>query len=1323
MNADPGKAIRAALLTAKRARGGPMPGANIQRTEPPELTSPPVGTKPEQNPDLFDYSRLSERPNVPQFDLPRNEPARGVPERVQDLLKSRTVQRKMLEHIHAGLGTAGAGWYNTEPLLEDFNRHLGKSKGPAAHSDFMHFVAASSPREKVPENVKKASLLYHSHVSGKGGMPAKGEQAPGEEYYPGLPLHLLNAKRYIEGAWDPRVNAKPISFAQNLSGNWKPGTIDTHAFRLPAILAQDPRFLDTAYEPTIKGPDGKPMKAPKRNIMAEVMSGQLAMKDVLPGMWQSKPNNNEYKAMEDYYKKLAAKAGVSTAQTQAGAWVGGGEKTGLASDPNKTFLHFLQDRVYKTAKETGVDPQTVLKDVITGKIPLRADGGMVDQALAITRADGGTVSPPQTPAAPFRKLNNLGFYSQAAETARALPQAKGTPQQMLSAMKGVKPEELANSGAEQAFAGQKSVHKNELANQFENAMPDIQETEHSDMTGQPTQYSAYTVPGGRNYREILMHLPASIEANAKKAAADAQLQTAMWALIEHQRQMSPNVYPENDATFRRLRREVGDAEHEQKQAAATGHDYYHDHWPDTPNVLAHLRLSDRLVDPEKARRDPDKGYALHMEELQSDWGQEGRKWSIRDPNFDLDAAQRKLAELRDRAPDIYDREGRAQRDALRTQLMAQENAVPHGPFITSTNGWTDLGLKRALLEAAHGDYDQLAWSPDKEHDKIYPGRAKASGEGDSPKGFYDKIVPIRMKEILKKLGHEAQIKQLEITHQPRHGQNASRETMKTMLHSIDMTPELKEKIKKGLPAYAAGGTVGSNTGVQYDTRQDGPFWRVARRLPAAQPGSAEGSAPEIRGPGGTPVGGGAGPLGHGGTQPPADARLAQLQEIADRHAAAHGNGPVADAGNSSSSLHKQSAIGRVFQLAATDHPGYKKAVFDAYLRHHPDLLRQSGARNYDELRAAAYDRLGHEVKSQFDDLPIEMAFHKHGEGNYASSPEMRHDVLQNGHLNVFQGGERHDFLHHIDPRTRLNENEMFRAIHDAYGHALHGSGFGAKGEERAWNAHRQMFSSLAVPAMSAETRGQNSFVNYTPINAQLLAEKHQHEAEMARAKRWNDTATYEKHDKLKKEAMDRWQYAPQKAVLLPPEMNDPKYEGGVPDYLQHLIKPGPGEGISSPITHFSHEPGLTELDPARYGTGIPGDERSRVMKRPGGVKERVYGYLGTPSSVKPEPGLGPNASTGKAHGLYDLSADPLRLALLAQELNRNSPLGNFNPGVVNQGQAMNDTERMAKEHGFSGVANPNAAYPMAALFNKTPVTPVKQDDTMQRALRLTAPGP
>jgi len=63
-------------------------------------------------------------------------------------------------------------------------------------------------------------------------------------------------------------------------------------------------------------------------------------------------------------------------------------------------------------------------------------------------------------------------------------------------------------------------------------------------------------------------------------------------------------------------------------------------------------------------------------------------------------------------------------------------------------------------------------------------------------------------------------------------------------------------------------------------------------------------------------------------------------------------------------------------------------------------------------------------------------------------------------------------------------NDIFRAVHDAMGHGLEGSGFRARGEENAWQAHVQLYFGGAVAAMTSETRGQNSWLNYGPYGEQ-----------------------------------------------------------------------------------------------------------------------------------------------------------------------------------------------------------------------------------------------
>ena len=240
-----------------------------------------------------------------------------------------------------------------------------------------------------------------------------------------------------------------------------------------------------------------------------------------------------------------------------------------------------------------------------------------------------------------------------------------------------------------------------------------------------------------------------------------------------------------------------------------------------------------------------------------------------------------------------------------------------------------------------------------------------------------------------------------------------------------------------------------------------------------------------------------------------------------------------------SSLRKQSAIGIAFEHALTGDPAYKQAIFEAYKHAMPEHVRASGARDYDELVDHAYRQLGHETSQQFDALPLRMSFHKNGEGDYENSPHMLADLHGNRHLFVFQGGEKHQHLGETDPRTGLTGNEKFRAVHDAFGHGVEGTTFGPKGEEKAWGVHAQMYSPLARAAATSETRGQNSFVNYTPLNAKLkgkVAEIERHIGETQRD--WRNPNPEEDIRKLqaqKASLMRQWQYAPQRSLLLPPE--------------------------------------------------------------------------------------------------------------------------------------------------------------------------------------------
>lgn len=121
----------------------------------------------------------------------------------------------------------------------------------------------------------------------------------------------------------------------------------------------------------------------------------------------------------------------------------------------------------------------------------------------------------------------------------------------------------------------------------------------------------------------------------------------------------------------------------------------------------------------------------------------------------------------------------------------------------------------------------------------------------------------------------------------------------------------------------------------------------------------------------------------------------------------------------------------------------------------------------------SYTALIKEINQQFEHLPIKVEPWQQEGQPYKNSREMMHDVIDNNHMWVFYGGDPH-------PMLTPEENYRFRAIHDYYTHAAHGFEFGPRGEENAWMAHRQMFTPQAIPALTNETRAQNSWVNFGP---------------------------------------------------------------------------------------------------------------------------------------------------------------------------------------------------------------------------------------------------
>jgi polyhydroxyalkanoate synthesis regulator phasin len=267
--------------------------------------------------------------------------------------------------------------------------------------------------------------------------------------------------------------------------------------------------------------------------------------------------------------------------------------------------------------------------------------------------------------------------------------------------------------------------------------------------GGATKFSQYQLPGGTNYREVLVTLPpikpqGILPGPAYDALIAALKETGsrfpntdfdairQWYASEELRSatgLSSTQQLRKEAAIRAMAR-LRDAgrgqllddysksfEVEKQFANARDKQFRSTHF-DEPNILVHLRLNDRT--------DADGKKVLFIEEMQSDWGQQGKKKGfagrpIEELKADAaqaerdaivaeqafyankdDAKQKELGIAMDAA---WDKSARA--------LKAVNEAagkLPPAPFVTSTNSWVELGLKQAIRMAVEGGYDRIAWA-------------------------------------------------------------------------------------------------------------------------------------------------------------------------------------------------------------------------------------------------------------------------------------------------------------------------------------------------------------------------------------------------------------------------------------------------------------------------------------------------------------------------------------------------------------------------------------------------------------------------------------
>jgi len=468
--------------------------------------------------------------------------------------------------------------------------------------------------------------------------------------------------------------------------------------------------------------------------------------------------------------------------------------------------------------------------------------------------------------------------------------------------RGVKPDEIKWSGFDDAFQGQKSVGKHEVGAHFDaNARDNYDETvkdnRFSDMDIQQLADKVVQNPEllkGHPEEEYLLANMETIKHGAgpntapgrlKVLQSDSLMNNFRRELIDlkekHRTQYDDSAYLVPDENKTNYREVIVQHQPEREVFHARNH------WNE-PNPLFHVRMADTMSEsptkpapnyivfdngtnrklgwhdsPENAQKQIDgfdenkfgipknrlsfyrsqgKGApqkTLHVEEIQSDWGQKGRQRGFTDrPDADMwrdveekhNELNRIQANNRKDLVDLWKSRSEGQShfgdetyDRLLNSLTHQEiadslgedtgkehkqaeqaladaqrvyaHSTPRAPHIEDTNKWTDLALKRILHEAAHGGHKAIMITDGEEQKNRW-------GNEEGLQHFYDTVVPSRLQKLINQ--HDPSIKVRHIAHD---FTGSRGDTERVGVHHLQLTPKAIESIKQGQKLYKRGGDV------------------------------------------------------------------------------------------------------------------------------------------------------------------------------------------------------------------------------------------------------------------------------------------------------------------------------------------------------------------------------------------------------------------------------------------------------------------------------------------------------------------------------------
>ena len=238
---------------------------------------------------------------------------------------------------------------------------------------------------------------------------------------------------------------------------------------------------------------------------------------------------------------------------------------------------------------------------------------------------------------------------------------------------------------------------------------------------------------------------------------------------------------------------------------------------------------------------------------------------------------------------------------------------------------------------------------------------------------------------------------------------------------------------------------------------------------------------------------------------------------------------------------------RIKERAGIDTPkGQKITKLDlARAKEIADAYQNQESNPNDPKVKESYKALVDETIEQYKEIVADGFMVEMSEEPYKNSTDMISDLRDNNNMRIFSTEDGFGTEGITDSDRAANPmlaptkfkdkngvpllvNDVFRFVHDFFGHSKEGNSFGPLGEENAWNVHSRMYSTVARGAMTTETRGQNSWVNFSGVNDQAFVLRDEARALRKEGKFDEALAKVEK-------AYEVMAFADQKVMLLPAE--------------------------------------------------------------------------------------------------------------------------------------------------------------------------------------------